>query len=353
MTMVKPARFGIWRTLAALAILATLVIAGSATATAQDASPMASPAAAECVSPGLPPGTPTPHEEEEMASPVASPAPAEMASPEAIEIPEASPLPEGQPADEATAAAIIAAIENYAACYNEGQASGDPSLYVALETANFWAFAGFTNPYDRVADEMESPFKTATLVSVGNPMTYDDGRVSADIEVVLGDHFFVHQREFLVQDGDVWKLDGEATLKPEPEAESVSVNGVQIVETTDEATGEVTYEFVSTVASFDWQPAEALIINVSNLGVELHEALVLQLPEGADPLGLLDGSVPFEDVTFYGGVFGIQPGETQDIALLNLPPGTYTLICFIPGPDGTPHAANGMVVNFNIVAPAG
>jgi hypothetical protein len=37
--------------------------------------------------------------------------------------------------------------------------------------------------------------------------------------------------------------------------------------------------------------------------------------------------------------------------LVNLEPGDYTLICFFPSPDGTPHAALGMVATFT-VAPA-
>ena len=81
-------------------------------------------------------------------------------------------------------------------------------------------------------------------------------------------------------------------------------------------------------------------------------AIVLQLPDGADPLGLLDGSVAFEDVTFLGGVFDIAPGGSADLTFLNLPVGTYTMICFFPSPDGAPHAAHGMVQQFNIVEPA-
>ena len=71
-------------------------------------------------------------------------------------------------------------------------------------------------------------------------------------------------------------------------------------------------------------------------------------------LGLLveSGPVAFEDVTFLGGVFPVWPGETKELALLNLQPGVYTLLCFFPGPDGAPHAANGMVAQFEIVAPA-
>ncbi len=112
----------------------------------------------------------------------------------------------------------------------------------------------------------------------------------------------------------------------------------------------MTYAFEWTGGTNILTAAEAMIFNVANSGEELHEAVVLQLPEGADPLGLLDDSVSFEDVAFIGGVFPVFPGETKDLALMNLEPGTYTLVCFIPGPDGAPHAVNGMIGQFEVVA---
>jgi hypothetical protein len=343
-------------TIARAMVMALLMagVLGFSGVSAQDATPEA----VGCYSPGLPPGTPTPEEEmveeEAAASPEAMEG-MEMASPEAspaaVEPLVAPVLPEGQPADEETALAVTASIENYAACSQDAITTGDPSLYVALQTPNYWESQGFTNPYDLIRAESEEPLESIELQSIDNPRSYDDGRVSGDLQIVANGNWVVKLRFFLAQDGLLWKLDEEASLRPEPVAESVSVNGIQIVETPDEATGQKKYEFVSTVGSFDWAPAEALVINVSNTGEELHETIVLQLPEGADPAGLLDGSLSFDDVTFYGGVFDIYPGTSQDIVLLNLEPGAYTLICFFPAPDGTPHAALGMIGTFNIVAP--
>jgi hypothetical protein len=50
-----------------------------------------------------------------------------------------------------------------------------------------------------------------------------------------------------------------------------------------------------------------------------------------------------------GGVF--SPGETAEVTLPTLQPGTYALICFIPGEgDGVPHFAHGMVGQLEVVA---
>jgi uncharacterized cupredoxin-like copper-binding protein len=334
---------------AALMALAVLGFAGIGTIAAQDASPQA----AACVSPGLPEGTPTPIDDgaEDMASPEAMEG-MNMATPEAVEAPAGPVLPEGTPADAGVAGVITSAIENYAACYNEGQATGDPGLYVALESDNYWlSSSGSSNPHDRAAGESEGPVATAQLISVSNPMTYEDGRISGDAELLLNDHWFRHTRYFLTLSGDMtWLVDEEAYLRPSPDADSVSVVGINITETTDESTGQVTYAFEFTGGSTTFTQSEALAFTVSNSGAELHEAVVVQLPEGADPMGVLDGSAAFEDVVFYGAVAPIFPGETKELVLLNMEPGTYTLLCFFPGPDGAPHAANGMIAQFEIVA---
>jgi uncharacterized cupredoxin-like copper-binding protein len=278
-----------------------------------------------------------------------------VASPEAVDVPAAPVLPEGTPADAGVAGVITAAIENYAACYNEGQANGEPGLYIALESENYiMAMTGTSNPYDRVAGELEGPPWSVELISVSNPMTYEDGRISGDAEYILNDHWFVHNRIFLTLGPSMtWLYDEEAYLRPEPEADTLSVVGVAVTETTDESTGETTYAFTFTGGSTTITQTEALVFTIDNTtGVELHEAVVLLLPEGVDPMGLLDGSVAIDDA-FIGAVAPVFPGETKELALLNLEPGVYTMICFFPGPDGAPHAANGMVAQFEIVAPAG
>ena len=48
-----------------------------------------------------------------------------------------------------------------------------------------------------------------------------------------------------------------------------------------------------------------------------------------------------------GGSEDAAPGKTA-VANVNLKPGTYGMMCFIPGPDGKPHAFNGMAVEFEV-----
>lgn len=352
MTTDRRSTFRCVRVAAAALALGVFGTAGLAGVSAQDASPEAT-ATVACVSPGLPPGTPTPMDDMsgmDMGSPVADEA-MEEGSPMAVV--EEAPAAVGAAADEATSAAGIAAITNYVACYNEGQATGDPGLYVALESQNYVESQGYATRYDRAADEIGSPFSTATLLGATNVQTWDDGRISVDSELLIGDHWYNHWRIYFTKGEDgTWMYDEEATLPPRPDVDFVAINGLNITETKDESTGDITYAFVSLSGSWDFAQTDAIIFNISNAGEEPHEAIVMQLPEGADPMGILDGSVDMSQVNFIGGVFDIAPGASADLTLLNLEPGTYTLICFFPSPDGAPHAAHGMVQQFTIVAPA-
>jgi len=317
------------RLLAASGVALALVVGQGGAISAQDASPVAT----ECVAPALPPGTPTPMKE---GSPEAM---GEMAGMEATPAAEATAEP-GTPADEATTAEITAAIENYIACTN----SGDPAKFVALETENYLTYNyGSTNPYDAIASEEEGGGVTIQLVSINNPVTYSDGRVGAEVDAIANDHWYVKVAWTFTEEDGYWKLDEETFLTPEPDGDTAVV-GV--------ALGSADNEYSITPNTPSNTQSEVLVFHVTNGGAEAHEMIVLQLPAGADPAGLLDGSVSFDQVTFIGGVFGLEPGDAQDLALVNLEPGDYTLICFFPSPDGTPHAALGMVATFTVDPPA-
>ncbi len=353
MTNNRRATFRCARLAAAALALGIFSTAGIAGVSAQDATPEASPATVACVSPGLPPGTPTPMDDMagmDMGSPVAE-EDLEAGSPEAVV--EEAPAAVGAEADEATSAAVIGVLENYVACYNEGQATGDPGLYVALESQAYVESQGYATRYDRAADELGSPFPTAALLDATNVQTWDDGRVSVDAQVLVGENWLNHWQIFFVQGEDgTWLYDAQTNLPAQPDADFVAINGLNITETKDESTGDITYAFVSYSGSWDFPQTEAIVFNITNSGEEAHEAILVQLPDGADPMGLLDGSLDMSQVKFIGLAAPILPGTSADLTVLNLPVGTYTLVCFFPGPDGTPHAAHGMIQQFNIVAPA-
>lgn len=90
---------------------------------------------------------------------------------------------------------------------------------------------------------------------------------------------------------------------------------------------------------------------VSNEGKEPHEVVLVSLPpEGtAEQLGAwfegpMDGPPPGIPV---GGLTGMGPGQVQNFTV-NLPPGRYGVLCFIPAPDGAPHFVHGMAATFTV-----
>ena len=321
-----------WKALAGSLVAVMTLGLSPVGVTAQDASPMASPVVfGECVAPDLPPGTPTPMD---MGSPVVEEVP-DIASPVAVEPVEEAEAPVGTTAEGAEAEEIIGAMENIVSCLNSGNYEGT----VALMTTNFMMSEfGTGNPHDVVMFLEGFSFQ---VQSIDNPMTYDDGRVSVDFQYQETPYSVSAERWFFVDEDGTRKLDSVSFITPDIDVESSTIVGVALGENED-GTYFITPNTSTVVQS------EAIIFHGRNDGAMPHEIVALRLPEGVDPMGLLDGSVSEEDVEFYGVIF-LQPGEEGDLTLLNVEPGTLTLVCFIPGPDGAPHAAHGMISQVEVV----
>jgi hypothetical protein len=92
---------------------------------------------------------------------------------------------------------------------------------------------------------------------------------------------------------------------------------------------------------------------VFNAGVQPHEMLIAKLEDGktiSDVMTYLQngeqGEVPY---TFQGGAQGMATGYSNFVEL-DLTPGNYVALCFIPDPTtGKPHVALGMVRPFTVV----
>jgi uncharacterized cupredoxin-like copper-binding protein len=318
----------------ALLALVTLGFGRAAGVSAQEASPVASPVAGPCDAPSLPPGTPTP-----LESPVASPEAVDEAAveAEAAGTPEAAPV--GTPADDATTSAAQAAAVNIANCINGGNYEGAVALMTSTFTQSLF---GTGNPYDVLAGGFLDG-TTFAQFTTGNVSTFEDGRVSVEVTYFQSEYQFVHEAWTLKQDGEYWKIDALKTLLPEPEGDTAVV-GITL--------GSPDNEYVITPNVESVNQAPVLSFSVFNAGKEAHELVVLKLPAGVTADQLLQDESLFNQVEFIGAVSDIAPGDTVGMALVNLPAGEYTLICFFPSPDGVPHAALGMVTTFTVNAPA-
>ena len=99
--------------------------------------------------------------------------------------------------------------------------------------------------------------------------------------------------------------------------------------------------------------AGAHTIHVVNDGPTTHEIQLIRLNEGATMesfmASLAPGSTTPPPGVFLGGVGGLSRGA-ENYWAVTLEPGRYLLVCFVPDPDGTPHAMKGMVQELTIPA---
>jgi len=179
-------------------------------------------------------------------------------------------------------------------------------------------------------------------------MTYEDGSVSVDSQYMSSQYQLASERWHLVQDGEYWKIDELDYISASTDFDQTVV-GVNITETTADD-GTKTYAFEPNTPSA--VATELLTFHIVNKGSEVHETIVFILPDGADPMGLLDGTIKQSDITFIGAIAPILPGGQADLNLVSLPAGVYTLVCFFDDANGEPHLAHGMHTTFEVTAPA-
>lgn len=97
-------------------------------------------------------------------------------------------------------------------------------------------------------------------------------------------------------------------------------------------------------------PAGKVAFELTNTGEAAHEFVVFKLGEGVDLDALLasDEEATDDQAKDVGGTFA-PPGEGGAFANTELDPGTYAVVCFIPGPEGKAHHELGMKTTFTVV----
>jgi uncharacterized cupredoxin-like copper-binding protein len=103
-------------------------------------------------------------------------------------------------------------------------------------------------------------------------------------------------------------------------------------------------------------PAGLTTFLLVNRGPSLHHIQLVKFGEGKTlddfAAALKAGGPPPKWVTMEGGPNPSELGDTSSTTVA-LEPGNYAMICFIPGPDGIPHVAKGMVRPLTVTAAAG
>jgi hypothetical protein len=105
----------------------------------------------------------------------------------------------------------------------------------------------------------------------------------------------------------------------------------------------IEYDFV-----FDAPSAGAVSFVMSNDGEEAHYMGIGKLAEGVTLEEALEADDPDEVTEFTADSDVAAPGDEAVLTFEDLEAGEYGMVCFIPTPDGTPHAFVGMAVPFTV-----
>lgn len=91
--------------------------------------------------------------------------------------------------------------------------------------------------------------------------------------------------------------------------------------------------------------AGRIVINVHNDGQRPHQLVLVSLPPELPPIDQQLRSGERAVVPTVVGLRERAPGESGTFAV-DLDPGRYAFICFVPDPDGVQHALKGMSSEF-------
>ncbi|HEU4721914.1 MAG TPA: hypothetical protein VFS59_11175 [Gemmatimonadaceae bacterium] len=100
-------------------------------------------------------------------------------------------------------------------------------------------------------------------------------------------------------------------------------------------------------------PAGPTTFRLVNDGKEFHHLSIIKLEQGktiADFGEAMKAGKPAEWTVGYGGPNAAVPGQTI-AATIDMEPGNYVVVCFIPSPgEKAPHAAKGMIAPLTVTA---
>ncbi|MBI5088854.1 MAG: hypothetical protein HZB15_08365 [Actinobacteria bacterium] len=181
-----------------------------------------------------------------------------------------------------------------------------------------------------------SGFATDTLVPLANTLHDELDGDAGDAAEVLADAY-----QQVAADGDI------SVIESEPVATAQAAVGAAIHDGCDLQRVEIGAVEYSYQNAPDTLKAGRASFALQNKGVEEHEMVLFRRADGEtasfEELSQLPEDQLFSKLAFTGVAFG-KPGTTS-YAMLDLEPGTYFLVCFIPqggAEDGPPHFMAGM-----------
>jgi hypothetical protein len=189
--------------------------------------------------------------------------------------------------------------------------------------------------FEQAMADDESFFTSMTLKG-GNGQIPSGATARMTLDLDPGEYFVLDNPQNEGSPTDTFRvLEGDRSRR-EPDVEGVVRLGPgMVIDLPDGFDGDGVYEFVNRDQS------------------EVHEAAVVGLAPGQTAADVVewfhgDMSTPPPIVGEFGSMGALGPGERAYYTLEAGPPGEYVAICFVPGRDGIPHIAKGMLTPFTV-----
>jgi len=244
-----------------------------------------------------------------------------------------------------------------------GKVFGDPAVEEKLGVIETWEGENCEPVVDpEFAEYCE---KAATLDEQEEPPTVEQvEELRAVAPEEIADEVNQVADAFAAADGDFGKIFSDPAIEEafgpieDFEAESCGLGDEGDGEDEEIATEPLDGAQVIPVTAVDFGfegipaeiPAGPVSFELTNEGEAAHEMVVFKLGEGVQLADLLAAEEePSEDqAQEVGGTFA-PPGEGGAfVNVEDLTPGTYAVVCFIPGPEGKAHHELGMQATFTV-----
>ena len=268
------------------------------------------------------------------ATPAAAAIDIEAATPSTL--PLASPVATPVAGVDTLADDITHTAEQLAACLSENDSAAVVQLASERYLGQLFGSSVPLSVDDFISISQSISATPVRIVSVEDVTQGADDRVTATVTQVVGHQLIEANWTFKRGSARVpWMLDTEQRLPITVPSGAKSVD-VEI--------GNL---------SFDVDPATVtgpdVVLRGDNTDKIDHEMLVLKLDAGFTTEEILRAAGPDlpPQVTYIGEV-PVRAGQQQDLVLVDLEPGQYTIVCLFPDSEGIPHLAQGMAATFKV-----
>jgi hypothetical protein len=237
---------------------------------------------------------------------------------------------------------LTAVSESLASCLSAGDAEAVTDLAGERYLGQIFGSSVPLSKEDYVAIASELRPVPTRILSLEEVAQAADDRATAIVTQVVGNQLMRAEWTFTrTPEGERpagrsdWQLSSERPLSLETPPGATSLD----VEIRD-------YAFSVSPATVE---GPDVVLRGDNTSSEDHEMLVLKLDAGYTTADLLRAAGPDlpEQAAFIGEI-PVRAGHEQDLVLIDLEPGTYTLICLFPNDEGLPHLALGMEASFTV-----